>query len=142
MASQMEYKANKTGGVHFFGNISKDFLLKEIDFRFELLHFIAALSLRQHIVINWGELPCASATERGYIKRRKTLTKPADLLLLLFIFLISENVFCISLQVNQFEKILVMSRHCHKVTAFFVYLVFKMNIMKSELEYGTYLARV
>ena len=46
MASQMEYKANKTGGVHFFGNISKDFLLKEIDFRFELLHFIAALSLR------------------------------------------------------------------------------------------------
>ena len=46
MASQMEYEANKTEGVHFFGNINKDFLLKEIDFWFELLHFIAALSLR------------------------------------------------------------------------------------------------
>ena len=44
--SQMEYKANQTEGVHFFGNISKDFLPKDIDFWFELLHFIAALSLR------------------------------------------------------------------------------------------------
>ena len=35
-----------------------------------------------------------------------------------------------------------MSRHCHKVTAFFVYLVFKMNMMKSGLEYGTSLTRV